>query len=193
MKGFTMNPNPETASSPAFELDNTGCLYNPTVRSVLGPQVDPSTAAAAEALAALRWAAKLAHHSMERWADKHGLSEGRLQILIRLRHQPGAVALGELADMLNVSPRNVTGLVDNLERDGLVTRVPDADDRRSVLATLTDKGQERIDSIWRDAVGRQVPHTEGFSLEELAQLRHLCLRLVQNMTKAMKGGIADEC
>jgi DNA-binding MarR family transcriptional regulator len=130
---------------------------------------------------------------VERWADKHGLSEGRLQILMRLRHERDGVALGELAQMLSVSPRNITGLIDNLERDGLVARVPDPADRRSVLATLTEKGRDRIDSIWRDAAHRQVSLTEGFSEEELAQLRHLCLRLVQNMSRAMKRGIANEC
>jgi len=39
--------------------------------------------------------------------------------------------MGELAEMLDVSPRSVTGLVDNLERDGLVKAL--WDDRRSAL------------------------------------------------------------
>jgi DNA-binding MarR family transcriptional regulator len=181
MKRFTM----KTASPFELEIDSHGCLYNPAVREVLGRQVEAKAAAAVEAFAALRWAAKLAHQSMERWADKHDLSEGRLQILFRLRHQRDGVALGELAAMLNVSPRNVTGLIDNLERDGLVARVPDPGDRRSVQATLTEKGRKRIDSIWRDAVRRQVGVVEGFSEEELAQLRHLCLRLVQNLNRTI--------
>ena len=191
MKHFTMHAEPSRQRS--LEVDSQGCLYNPAVREVLGKQLDRRTTAAVETFAALRWAAKLAHHSVERWADKHGLSEGRLQILMRLRHERDGVALGELAQMLSVSPRNITGLIDNLERDGLVVRVPDPADRRSVLATLTEKGRDRIDSIWRDAVHRQVGLTDGFSQEELAQLRHLCLRLVQNMSRAMKRGIANEC
>jgi DNA-binding MarR family transcriptional regulator len=193
MKRFTMHAEP--SRRPPLEIDSHGCLYNPAVRQVLGKQLDARTTAAAEAFAALRWAAKLAHHSVERWADQHGLSEGRLQILMRLRHQRDGVALGELAQMLSVSPRNITGLIDNLERDELVARVPDPADRRSVLATLTEKGRERIDSIWRDAVHREGGLAEGFSQEELAHLRHLCLRLVQNMSRAiaMKRGVANEC
>src|SRR6266853_654254 len=54
-------------------------------------------------------------------------------------------ALGDLADELDSTPRNITGLVDHLERDGLVERVPDPQDRRSVRARLTPAGRERIE------------------------------------------------
>ena len=188
MKRFNMKDIPPR--HPRLSIDSSGCLFNPMVRSVLERQLEPEAVAAVEAFAALRWAAKLAHHLMERWAEKQGLTEGRLQVLFRLRHQPEGVPLGELAEMMSVSPRNVTGLIDNLERDGLVARVPDPDDRRSVLARLTESGRGRIDSIWRGAVERQVPLTEGMTEAELVQLRHLCLRLVDNMSHAMRKGVS---
>ena len=93
--------------------------------------------------------------------------------------------LGELADDLTMTPRNVTGLVDHLERDGLVARVPDPEDRRSVRARLTDAGRARIDSIWKEGLEHQFEMVEGISKDDLAQLRHLCLLLVENARKEL--------
>lgn len=164
-----------------LKADPNGFLFDPRVREVLarqGRKVEPGT----EALAAVRILGKKLHLTMERWAERFGLSEGRFQILVRLKHQPtGRFTMGELAEMLDVSPRTVTGLVDNLERDGLVKRVDDPGDRRSVYAELTDQGRERIDTLWRETAGAQVALTQGLTESELIQLRHLCLRLIQAM------------
>jgi len=126
-----------------YPMDADGCRYDPRIRELLkrtGRRVDAGT----EALAAVRMLGKKMHLMMERWADQHGLSEGRFQILVRLQHAEGnRMTMGELAEMLEVSPRTVTGLVDNLERHGLVRRVDDPDDRRSVYAELTDPGLPR--------------------------------------------------
>ena len=185
--------NPSQLQHPAvpgrrFEHDQSRCLFDPVMREMMSNVTSGDRLGAIEALGALRWAAKGLHLMMERWADVHGLSEGRLQILFRLRHQPQAgVALGGLATMLNVSPRNVTGLIDTLERDGLVERVHDTEDRRSIQARLTPDGRERIEAIWDGAFDHQVPITKGLTEKELIQLRHLCLRLVENMNALGRG------
>lgn len=164
-----------------FPTDASGCRYDPRIRELLtraGRKVDPGT----EALAAVRILGKKLHLVMERWADYHGLSEGRFQILVRLQHvKDGRTTMGELAEMLEISPRTVTGLVDNLERDGLVRRVDDPKDRRSVYAELTDQGRERVKALWRNAATGQEALTRNFSQAELVQLRDICLRLIQAM------------
>jgi DNA-binding MarR family transcriptional regulator len=71
----------------------------------------------------------------------------------------------------------VTGLIDHLERDGLVARVPDPDDRRSVLAQLTEAGTERVNAMGDETYRQQQALLAGFSKDELIQLRHLCLKL----------------
>jgi DNA-binding MarR family transcriptional regulator len=164
-----------------LQTDPNGFLFDPRIREVLkrqGRKVEPAT----EALAAVRILGKKLHTTFERWAERFGLSEGRFQILVRLQHQPsGRFAMGELAEMLDVSPRTVTGLVDNLERDGLVKRVDDPADRRSVYAELTEQGRERVQALWGETAGAQVALTRGLNDSELIQLRHLCLRLIQAM------------
>jgi DNA-binding MarR family transcriptional regulator len=90
--------------------------------------------------------------------------------------------MGDLAEMLDITPRTVTGLVDNLERDGLVKRLDDPNDRRSVYAEITEQGRERVKALWREAGGIQAAVTRGLNDSELIQLRHLCLRLIQAMS-----------
>lgn len=162
-----------------FETDEAGCLYDPRTRTFLR-DTPPGQRTALEALGAFGLAGKLMHLHMQRWAEQHDLSEGRLRILSQLRIN-GDTAMTRLAEALHTTPRNVTGLVDHLERDGFVERVPDPSDRRSVLARLTEAGSAKIADIWRAGLTRQIDLTSQFTEEELRQLRHLCLRLAGRM------------
>src|SRR6266699_798846 len=162
--------------------DESGRLYSVRMRELFDPiKVDMSVV---EAMAALKMAGRTLHHLQERWAEGHDLSEGRLGVLFRL-YRCGPTPLGDLANDLDTTPRNITGLVDHLEKDGMVERVPDATDRRSIHARLTAAGRERIESIWREGLERQFEIVEGMSKDDLAQLRHLCLLLVENARKEL--------
>jgi DNA-binding MarR family transcriptional regulator len=105
-------------------------------------------------------------------------------ILFRLM-RGGDTSLGELAAALDSTPRNITGLVDHLERDGLVERVPDPDDRRSVKARLTEAGRAKIKGIWKEGIQHQHVLAGQMTKEDLAQLRHLCLLLVENARREL--------
>lgn len=190
MKRFTMkDPTLNQIATPRdmhalHELarDEKGRLYSVRMRQLFDPlHVDMS---AVEALAALRIAGRSLRHLQEKWAERHGLSEGRLGVLFRL-YRCGDTPLGDLADDLESTPRNITGLVDHLERDGFVERVPDPDDRRSVRARLTPAGKVRIEAIWKEGLEHQFEMVGGMSKEDLAQLRHLCLQLVENARKEL--------
>ena len=162
--------------------DEAGRLYSVRMRQLMKPLgVDTS---AVEALAALRIAGKTLRMMQDRWAERHDLSEGRLGVMFRL-FRVGECPLGDLADELDSTPRNITGLVDHLERDGLVERVPDPQDRRSVRARLTAAGRQRIEAIWREGLEHQFEVVQGLSKDDLAQLRHLCLLLVENARKEL--------
>jgi DNA-binding MarR family transcriptional regulator len=141
-----------------------------------------------EALGALRLAAKRIHDGMERFAEGPGLSESLRRVLTRLCHRPSRrLSLGALAEGMDVSPRTMTDVIDVLERDGLVKRVPDPADRRSVQAVITESGIERINTMRRDAIAKQAAVAHGFTVDQLVQLRHLCLLLVQNLSTEQEG------
>ena len=46
-------------------------------------------------------------------------------------------------------------------------------------------GRARIDSIWKEGLEHQFEMVEGMSKDDLAQLRHLCLLLVENARKEL--------
>ena len=163
-------------------MGEDGRLYDKTFRALMGPLKLDTTAI--EALTALRMAGRSLRHLQERWAEQHHLSEGRLGVMFRLM-RCGDAPLGDLAEALDSTPRNITGLVDHLERDGLVERVPDPDDRRSVRARLTEKGRETIGAIWKEGMAHQYAMADGMTKEDLAQLRHLCLTLVETARKEL--------
>jgi MarR family 2-MHQ and catechol resistance regulon transcriptional repressor len=76
-----------------------------------------------------------------------GLTEPQFSVLECLGHV-GPVTLGELSRKQLTSGGNITCVVDNLEKEGLVERAPSADDRRAVLARLTPKGQRLFDEVF---------------------------------------------
>ena len=57
----------------------------------------------------------------------------------------------------------------------------DPDDRRSVRARVTSAGQKRLDEIRSEMHQASDTIVGNFTDEELIQLRHLSLKLVQNM------------
>jgi DNA-binding MarR family transcriptional regulator len=171
-----------------LQAEDSGHLYDAAVRRALKEMDAGGSTAVLEALGALRLAAKQLHDSMEQFADGYGLSESRLRVLTRLHYSPDhRLPLGALADDLAVTPRTMTDIVDVLERDGLINRIPDPGDRRSVLAALTDSGVERIDAMRRHAMEKQAAVANGFTSDQLVQLRHLCLLLVRNLGRDQEG------
>src|SRR3979490_167051 len=128
---------------PFIEADAKGFLFDRRVRERIEKGVPADEVDSTEALAALRIASHNFHKVMDRWLERHGLSESRMGVLWRLRHKD-AVTLGELAAQLDVSPRNITGLVDHLEADGFVERFPDPEDRRAIRVRLAPAGKQKL-------------------------------------------------
>jgi DNA-binding MarR family transcriptional regulator len=75
----------------------------------------------------------------------HGISVKEFDVLITLFNAPaGRLRMTELAERVVLTPSGVTHLVTRLERDGLVSRIVDDDDRRSFFAALTRDGRRRL-------------------------------------------------
>ncbi|WP_219825378.1 MarR family winged helix-turn-helix transcriptional regulator [Nonomuraea typhae] len=130
---------------------------------------------------------RTASHAVERMRSRgsqgRGVSSGALDLLLRLHDSERGISIGDLARAAGVSSRNVTGLVDTLEHDGLARRVPDAKDRRSVLAEITPAGRAWIAAFRRPSQLAMRAMFHGFTPGELAVLRDLCLRLTVNQLR----------
>jgi DNA-binding MarR family transcriptional regulator len=94
-------------------------------------------------ISSLLHAAHALEDRLESSLSKVGLSMPKYSVLNELVTARVALSLSELASRLSCVRSNMTQLVDRLEADGLVQRVDDPGDRRSVRAALTDEGRER--------------------------------------------------
>jgi DNA-binding MarR family transcriptional regulator len=79
--------------------------------------------------------------------DHLGLGAAEVNALANLA--PGPLTTSELAARVGSRPTTITGIVDRLERSGLVTRTSRPGDRRVVEVHLTDRGQAQAAEITR--------------------------------------------
>lgn len=103
---------------------------------------DPKTAPQVVGLRYLSLAARLGRAADGAMAPA-GLSLARTRVLEVLSLR-GAVRQSVLAQALGQAPRSVTQSVEALERQGLIARTPDPDDRRCKLVRLTAKGSTAL-------------------------------------------------
>lgn len=109
-----------------------------------------------------------------------GLTPQQAQLLCFAQHlQP---SFGELATLLHCDKTNITGLVDRLQRRGLLTRQPDPDDRRITHVHLTPQG-EAVTGQFQQAINTTL--TAGFSSWPSTQ-RDSLVHLLQSATTALR-------
>jgi DNA-binding MarR family transcriptional regulator len=111
----------------------------------------------------------------------HGLSEGRFVMLFLLDAAPGGLAPNLLAERAGVTRATVTGLLDGLERQGLIERHADDSDRRALCIRLTRKGK-RVAKNMFDQHGRWIASLFGnLSASERGQLAALLGKVAGNL------------
>ena len=79
---------------------------------------------------------------------EHGLTTARAAVLWALDYA-GTMTQAALAHTLDVTPRNITGLLDALQADGLAERRAHPSDRRASMVSLTGAGAETVAALRR--------------------------------------------
>lgn len=105
----------------------------------------------------------------------HGASMARLKLLVYLAEQPSRST--DIASFFDQAPRTVTQAIDWLERNGLVTRSPVAEDRRVKLVEITDAGRTMLDQGLPLYDGIVAQTFGSLTAEELASLDKAILHL----------------
>jgi transcriptional regulator pecS len=95
----------------------------------------------------LKRAAALIARELEKVYGEYGLTEGSFDVLATLRRSgaPYTLTPTELFSSLMVTSGTMTTRLKNLENQGLIDRLPNPDDARSMLVRLTEKGKELIE------------------------------------------------
>ncbi len=109
--------------------------------------------------------------------EAHGLSMWAYIALSHLAHQPAGTQLA-LAQSIGYDKSRLIGLLDELERDGLITRAPDPADRRARIVTLTEAGEARHAAARADIRAMEEELLADLSAAERTRLRRTLARLV---------------
>jgi DNA-binding MarR family transcriptional regulator len=109
------------------------------------------------------------------------MTGARCAVLLQLA-QPRALNQAALAHSLDITPMTLVRLLDRLEAAGLISRLPDPDDRRAYLLTPTAKAQPLIACI-RDIVRMIESEARlGLSDNDTNQLHMLLCRMRSNLS-----------
>ena len=131
---------------------------------------------ALEAYIKLSRAAEAVNNRVNDHLHQQGLTVSQFGVLEALYYR-GPLPVGQLAEKILRSSANLTLVVDNLAKRGLVTRARRPDDRRAVEVTLTDEGRALIAGLMPGHVAGVVAAFTVLSPEDQMTLAALCRRL----------------
>jgi DNA-binding MarR family transcriptional regulator len=111
--------------------------------------------------------------------EEHGLTSGEWHALGRLSRAPdGRASAGELAAKVELSSAAMTNRLDRLEKAGLVRRVPDENDRRSVQIEVTDEGRQLYERAVEAQAAKEAIVAEALNPKQQDELNDLLRRLM---------------
>jgi DNA-binding MarR family transcriptional regulator len=87
----------------------------------------------------------------------------------------------ELADRMRVEKASLTGVLEGMERHGLILRARNAKDRRKINITLTAQGRRLKTDLLPHAAKINRKATRGMTQAETHELRRLLQKLIQNL------------
>ena len=130
-----------------------------------------------ETLAEFRYALRCFLHFSENAAETVGLTLQQHQALLFIIGNPGKeqLTIGELAERLQIRHHSAGGLVNRLEEQGLVERIPNEEDRRQVFIGLTNKGVGLLESL------------SSMHREELRHMGPQLCSMLEQITKLAEG------
>ncbi|HSG74537.1 MAG TPA: MarR family transcriptional regulator [Burkholderiales bacterium] len=118
-------------------------------------------------------------HVRSRLRERFGTTLPRFDLLSQLERHPRGLKMSELSRLLMVTGGNVTGIVDQLVKEGLVERVDDAEDRRAWRVTLTRAGDKAFAEMARAHEEWVIELLGGLTRKESEALMQLLARLKQ--------------
>jgi DNA-binding MarR family transcriptional regulator len=121
--------------------------------------------------------AHMVEERLEAALAKVDLSLAKAGVLKHLAKAGAPLPLRDLAERHRCVRSNITQLVDRLEKDGLVRRRDDPEDRRSVLAELTPEGERAHAQAMKVMITEQEDIVSSLSPEDAANLKNV-LRLL---------------
>ncbi|MDC9824027.1 MarR family transcriptional regulator [Devosia sp. ZB163] len=125
------------------------------------------------------WAARLFARSLER---RIGTGSGPMPVFFALQ-DGSTMTQKELVQVAAVEQPTMANTLNRMERDGLIVRTPDPDDRRSARIALTPLGLERAEAAFRAAVEVNDIATSALRPEERPAFHDMLRRVVSALER----------
>jgi DNA-binding MarR family transcriptional regulator len=131
----------------------------------------------------------IGRHAPSIWIDS-GLTTAQLRSLFLIANE-GSTNFRKLAKALGVTPPNVTGIVDRLAEQGLVSRTQNPEDRREMTLQTTDKGEALVSNLREAGIKRMTQILSLLSLGELSSFAQGLSAFIK-AADSYEGQIEDE-
>lgn len=124
---------------------------------------------------------RIENHVRSRLRQEFATTLPRFDLMAQLEKNPAGLRMKEVSRRLMVSGGNVTGITDQLEKEGLVVRSPDPNDRRALTLQLTSLGLKKFRQIAAQHERWIVQMFAGLTLDEKEGLFLLLKRLKSHL------------
>ena len=123
---------------------------------------------------------------MDKTFAAHGLNGASFDVLATLRRSgaPYRLSPGDLLATMTVTSGTMTNRIDQVEKAGLVERLHNPGDGRSVLMSLSDKGFAIVDAAVTAHVATQARLTSGLSAREFETLNGLLAKFLSSFEES---------
>ncbi|MFQ5409541.1 MAG: MarR family winged helix-turn-helix transcriptional regulator [Methyloligellaceae bacterium] len=146
-----------------------------TVRDGMQPAID--------AYVLLRRTADAVSRYVEQNLTQHGITTAQYGVLLHLMRGQ-ALSLTDLSGLVFRSNSTLTSLIDRMERDGLVTRMPHENDRRVTTVKITASGEELLLGIRAAHRPFLAEMMSVLSQDELDEFSEYLLRIEEKIAQA---------
>jgi DNA-binding MarR family transcriptional regulator len=130
----------------------------------------------------VNYLARLFASALYRRIGEHGVNTGQFPVLLALWEQDG-VTQASLVEKLAVELPTMAGTLKRMERDGLIKRVPDAEDARQSHIHLTRRGRALEEALVTSARETNAVALAGLSPNESGQFMRLVKRMIENLER----------
>jgi MarR family transcriptional regulator, transcriptional regulator for hemolysin len=113
-------------------------------------------------------------------ADGLEFTAGEARALVQA-HRAGSLRQAQLAERMCIEPMTLVGVLDRLEKRGLLVRTADPDDRRAKLVSLAEGAAPLVDRILAVALGVKGEVSADLDADEIETLRHLLARVRESL------------
>ena len=109
---------------------------------------------------------------------EHALSDQQWRVL-RVLGEHGVVETGKVAREAFILGPSLTGVLNRMERDGLIRRARDADDQRRTVVAATDRGMQLVAMLSQTIEAHDAWMEKSLGKQQLAQLYELLDKVIE--------------